>query len=103
MVYEVSTLKRLSHPNVIPIFGVSIDEQQTLYILTELCEQHSVKSFFSKFSGKIPLKVKLKILFDVVKALYHIHNHSPSLVHRDIKPENIFLTSDLKAKLGDFG
>lgn len=103
IVNEISFLKKIRHPNVITIYAMSIDQSQCVYLATELCEQLSVKSFFQKFKGKIPEKVKIKIIFDIAKALYHIHGEKPLVVHRDIKPENVFLTGDLKAKLGDFG
>jgi serine/threonine protein kinase len=85
------------------IIGVVIDQDNNLLIITELCEQESMKKFFSKYKKKAPLNVKIRILFDIAKAIYYMHESEPSIVHRDLKPENIFLTADLKAKIGDFG
>ena len=56
-----------------------------------------------KFQGKTPASVKLRMIFDVAKALYYLHSKNPPVLHRDLKPENVFLTADLRAKLGDFG
>ncbi len=102
IVNEIDCLRKMRHPNIISLIGVGLDQGQVL-IITELCEQLSLRSFFKKFKDKIPGKVKLKIIFDIAKALFHIHCEKPAIVHRDVKPENIFLTGDLKAKLGDFG
>lgn len=85
------------------IIGVILDSENNLLIVTELCEQESIKKFMSKFKKKAPLNVKLRILFDIAKAIYYMHENEPTIIHRDLKPENIFLTADLKAKIGDFG
>jgi len=85
------------------IIGVALDQDSNLLIMTELCEQQSLKHFLKRFKSKAPLTVKLRMIFDIAKAIYYMHSNQPSVVHRDLKPENILLTADLKAKIGDFG
>lgn len=62
-----------------------------------------MKAVLKKFKNKAPISVKLRIVFDVAKALNFLHTYDPPIIHRDIKPENIFLGADMKAKIGDFG
>lgn len=49
---------------------------------------------------KISEKEVKKIMYQIMKAMYHMHKHG--IFHRDIKPENI-LISDNNVKLADFG
>lgn len=42
-----------------------------------------------------------KIMYQILKAIYHMHKHG--IFHRDIKPENILISGDTKVKLADFG
>lgn len=100
---ELTCMKKLRHPNVALLLGISIDNQENLYIVLELFEQQTLDKFVMKYKGEIPKETKFEILFDIAKALNYIHSNKPKIIHRDIKPENIFITSDIKAKVGDFG
>lgn len=46
---------------------------------------------------------KLKILFEISRALDFLHSLEPPVLHRDIKPENIFISNSNSAIIGDFG
>lgn len=83
--------------------GISLLNDDEVSIITEICEQGSLKSIIERYKGKLPIKRKLMIAFDIIKGIHYMHTLSPSIIHRDLKPENILITSDLKAKLGDFG
>lgn len=41
------------------------------------------------------------ITYQVVKLIAQLH--AKGVIHRDIKPSNVFVNSDCKVKLGDFG
>lgn len=85
------------------MLGLTIDEDENIYIITEHCEHESIKKFIKNYSKKIPMAAKIRIIFDIAKALFFMHDNDPQIVHRDLKLENIFLTINLKAKVGDFG
>lgn len=100
---ELICMKKLRHPNIVLLLGVSIDDNENLFIMLEYCEQKSLNQFVNLYKNVIPELTKFEILFDVAKALTYFHNNSPKVIHRDMKPENIFITGDVKAKVGDFG
>lgn len=95
---EISTLKELSHPNIVRLVNVYF------------CKT-SVKLFFEY------LKMDLKQLIDSTKSLDMIRVkqiskeillgvdqcHSKRILHRDLKPQNILLNSRLDVKVADFG
>lgn len=100
---EILLLQKLRHPNIIMLLGVSIDNQNNLYIITELYPKYSLQDFIEKNKGKMDLRLKIEILFDIAKGLNYLHQLDPPILHRDLKPHNIFINSNFKAKIGDFG
>ena len=103
MFNEISYLKATRHPNILMMIGVALTQDLHLLILSELCEERSLKQYMSKYKSRISLGYKYRILFDIGKAMYYMHTLSPAVIHRDIKSENIFIAANFKAILGDFG
>jgi len=84
------------------LLGVAIDEDYNLYIVTELYPQKSLEDFIKTNKG-VTIQKKIKLLFQIARALHYLHSAHPPIIHRDIKPKNIFISRDESAKLGDFG
>lgn len=103
IINEILLLQKLRHPNIIMLLGVAIDNEKNLYIITELYPKYSLQDFIQKNKGKMPLKLKIEILFDIARGLNYLHQLDPPILHRDLKPHNIFINSNFKAKIGDFG
>lgn len=78
-------------------------QDNNLLLLTEFCEEHSLKYFLLKNPGKLSNSQKCSILFDIAKAILYLHSQFPPVIHRDIKSDNIFIKKEGTAKLGDFG
>ena len=51
----------------------------------------------------IPNHIKNSILLDVSCGLLYLHTQTPPIIHRDLTANNVLLTSDMKAKITDFG
>jgi len=100
---EIACMKKIRHPNIAMIIGVSIDSEDYLYMVLEYYQFLNLQDFYKKNLGKIKLLTKINILFDVAKALNYLHYNKPMILHRDLKPQNIFIGQDRRPKLGDFG
>lgn len=96
---EAQAAAGLSHTNVVNIFDV-IDEGELHYIVMELVEGITLKSFI-KEKGRLQLDQTLGISIQVAQGINAAHEQH--IVHRDIKPQNIIISSDGTAKVADFG
>jgi p21-activated kinase 1 len=100
---EISILSGLNHPRIIHYIGFSIEKNQKLLMLMELC-RGTVHQLSSESSIDI-----LEVFKQVAEGLVYLH--SQNVIHRDIKSENIFysirlnretLKQEFDFKIGDF-
>jgi len=95
---EARALAALSHPNLLEIHDVGSTDGVD-YVVTELLEGDSLRSAIPP-SG-LPWQKVAEIGAAVADGLAAAHGKG--IVHRDLKPENLFVTSDGRVKILDFG
>jgi Tol biopolymer transport system component len=95
---EAQAAAALNHPNVIAVYDVHIDGD-TPYVVSELLEGETLRAALAR--GALAPRRAVEIATQVAAGLAAAHQKG--IVHRDVKPENIFLTTDGRAKLLDFG
>ena len=95
---EAKVLAALSHPNLVGIFDFA-REGKVVYAVTELLEGETLRHRLA--TAAISWRESLKIAVPMAEGLAAAH--SRDIVHRDLKPENVFLTSDGRVKILDFG
>jgi eukaryotic-like serine/threonine-protein kinase len=95
---EAQAASALNHPNILAVhdFGA---QDGTTYIVAELLEGETLRSRLA--GGALPLRRVLAYAQQIVSGLAAAHEKG--IVHRDLKPENVFITSDGRVKLLDFG
>ncbi|KAI0344770.1 hypothetical protein BDW22DRAFT_1427444 [Trametopsis cervina] len=111
---EVDILKHLSraagraglglrHPNVLGYID-SWEEDETLFIQTELCSLGNFSHLLWEYGRAFPRLDEArvwKIFAELSAGMRFIHD--ADVIHLDLKPANIFITSEGRFKIGDFG
>ncbi|HSF19365.1 MAG TPA: protein kinase [Vicinamibacteria bacterium] len=95
---EAKALAALSHPNILAIhdFGSAHGHY---YAVTELLEGETLGSILKR--GPLPERKAVDFTMQLARGLSAAHGKG--IVHRDLKPENLFITSDGRLKILDFG
>ena len=95
---EARAAARLSHPNILAIHDIGIEED-TIYLVHELLEGDTLRETLRR--GPLAVEKAVEIATQVVTGLAAAHEQG--IIHRDLKPSNVFITSDGRVKILDFG
>jgi dipeptidyl aminopeptidase/acylaminoacyl peptidase len=95
---EAKAVAALSHPNILAIHDFGSDAGRA-YAVTELLEGETLRERLR--SGSLPPRKAVEIGVQIAHGLAAAHDKG--IVHRDLKPENVFVTTDGRVKILDFG
>ncbi|WP_285566411.1 serine/threonine-protein kinase [Streptomyces sp. RTGN2] len=91
---------QLKHPGITVVHDVGHHENQ-LFIVMELLEGADLAALLSQSSDGLPVPEAVGLALQVAEALSAAHEQQ--VVHRDLKPGNLFLLTDGRLKICDFG
>ena len=95
---EALTTSALNHPNILTVYDIGTHDGAP-YIVAELLEGEELRSKLN--DGALAQLKAINYAQHICAGLAAAHERG--IVHRDLKPENLFVTSDGRVKILDFG
>jgi serine/threonine-protein kinase len=95
---EAMATAALNHPNILAVYDVGTYEH-VAYVVSELLEGITLRDVVAR--GRLSSRQALKYAMQIADGLAAAH--AKGIVHRDLKPANLFVTSDDRIKILDFG
>ncbi|KOC60142.1 Serine/threonine-protein kinase LMTK1 [Habropoda laboriosa] len=103
---EATPYLKLHHRNILTLLGFCLETDPYL-LLFESCSVGDFKGFLLSNRDKKSQEalnkenIPIRMALDIATGLKHMHSHG--FVHTDLSARNCLVTSDLSAKLGDYG
>lgn len=92
---------KIGHPSVVRVLDDHLDrEREYAYLVMELLEGETARERVERLGPMTPLEA-VNYVIELCECLNAAHERG--VVHRDIKPENLFLTTENRLKVLDFG
>jgi serine/threonine protein kinase len=97
---EAAIGARIQHPGITVVHDIGQHENQ-LFIVMELLQGEDLARVLAREPGGLPLPQAVDVAAQTARALSAMH--AQGVVHRDLKPANLFLLTDGRLKICDFG
>lgn len=91
---------RVGHTGAVSVIDDDVAEDGSAFLVMDLLEGETLETRLNR-RGKLWPGEVLPIIYALLDVLAAAHEKG--IVHRDIKPDNVFVTSEGKVKLLDFG
>ncbi len=101
MLCEFEVMRALNHATIPCVFDQGLTRQDVPFFAMEYLHGQTLETRRLRNAGRLELPVVLNAATHVLVALDHAH--SRGVIHRDVTPNNIFITSEGRVKLLDFG
>src|SRR5262245_29508416 len=95
---EARATSALNHPNILTVHDIG-NHEGSPYLVAELLEGEVLRTQMD--DGALPVGKAIDYARQVAAGLAAAHEKG--VVHRDLKPENLFVTTDGRVKILDFG
>ena len=95
---EARAAGSLNHPSITAVYDIGTHEG-SLYVVSELLEGETLRSRLA--AGPLPPRKAVDYAIQIARGLAAAHEKG--IVHRDLKPENLFVLTDGRVKILDFG
>ena len=95
---EARAAAALNHPNILAVHDIGLADGAP-YVVCELLEGQTLRGVMA--AGRPAMRTAIGIAAQIADAIAAAH--AKGIVHRDLKPENVFVTSDGRVKVLDFG
>ena len=97
---EAEKIGQFEHPNILPFLEFG-EGEGLLYSVTPFIASGTLDDLLKQVGGKFSAMQALPILQQLCSAIQYAHDHD--VIHGNIKPSNVFVASDGRMLLADFG
>lgn len=97
---EAEKIGLFEHPNILPFLEYG-EGEGLLYMVTPFVKTGTLDELLRRVGGRFSALQALPIIQQLCSAVQYAHEHD--VVHGNIKPSNVFIASDGRLLLADFG
>uniref|UniRef100_UPI00358F415D mixed lineage kinase domain-like protein isoform X1 n=1 Tax=Myxine glutinosa TaxID=7769 RepID=UPI00358F415D len=101
---EAKHLRQFDHPNIIRLYGIIMEKQETgsfCGIVMEYCSKGSLSSLLQS-NEELSWKLRVHMAQEGASALFRLHGWSSPFVHKHVRSESFLVNENNSLKLTDF-